>query len=311
MPSLRYYSRGKFLISGEYLVMKGALALALPLKFGQSLEVSVSRRDGISWKSFEKNMLWFEADFSLPSFEISKTSDTEKAVFLKKLLQNAFRMNPDWFEANVGFDVISKADFDLRWGLGSSSTLISNVAWWFGINPFDLHFSVSGGSAYDIACARATGAIFYQLNEHQPVITPVSFNPVFKNQLYFVYSGKKQRSDISILQMAGRLEVNDSKIDEVSAISKKLAESTTISEFELLIDEHEQILSELFDLPTVKRSFFPDFSGSAKWLGAWGGDFFMMTWKDDPKLLSDYLTSKGFDTVFSFNDMVLPSDNYY
>ena len=35
----RYSSHGKFLLTGEYLVLKGALALALPLKLGQSMTV--------------------------------------------------------------------------------------------------------------------------------------------------------------------------------------------------------------------------------------------------------------------------------
>ena len=35
----RFYSHGKFLLTGEYLVLKGALALALPLKLGQSMTV--------------------------------------------------------------------------------------------------------------------------------------------------------------------------------------------------------------------------------------------------------------------------------
>ena len=32
-----YYSNGKLLITGEYLVLDGAEALALPTKFGQNL----------------------------------------------------------------------------------------------------------------------------------------------------------------------------------------------------------------------------------------------------------------------------------
>ena len=35
----KFNSRGKFLLTGEYLVLKGASALALPLKLGQSLDV--------------------------------------------------------------------------------------------------------------------------------------------------------------------------------------------------------------------------------------------------------------------------------
>jgi mevalonate kinase len=34
-----FYSHGKLLISAEYAVLDGALALALPTKFGQSLHI--------------------------------------------------------------------------------------------------------------------------------------------------------------------------------------------------------------------------------------------------------------------------------
>ena len=36
---MKIKSNGKFLLTGEYLVLKGATSLALPLKFGQSMEV--------------------------------------------------------------------------------------------------------------------------------------------------------------------------------------------------------------------------------------------------------------------------------
>jgi len=68
----RYYSNGKFLISGEYLVLKGALAFAIPLKFGQSLQILplINETPSINWKSFVKENLWFEARFSIESLEI-------------------------------------------------------------------------------------------------------------------------------------------------------------------------------------------------------------------------------------------------
>ena len=34
-----FYSHGKLLLTGEYLVLDGALALAVPCKLGQSLTV--------------------------------------------------------------------------------------------------------------------------------------------------------------------------------------------------------------------------------------------------------------------------------
>ena len=55
-----FYSNGKLLITGEYLVLDGAKALALPTKFGQNLIVEKGKNKEIVWKSFDKdNSIWF------------------------------------------------------------------------------------------------------------------------------------------------------------------------------------------------------------------------------------------------------------
>ena len=46
-----FYSHGKLLISAEYAVLDGALALALPTKFGQSLSVKSNSDNTILWNS--------------------------------------------------------------------------------------------------------------------------------------------------------------------------------------------------------------------------------------------------------------------
>ena len=56
-----FYSNGKLLITGEYVVLDGAKALAVPTKFGQYLEVKPSEKKSIYWKSFDSNnQIWFE-----------------------------------------------------------------------------------------------------------------------------------------------------------------------------------------------------------------------------------------------------------
>ena len=46
-------------------------------------------------------------------------------------------------------------NFDKNWGLGSSSTLINNISSWAKINPYDLLWSISKGSGYDIASGQS------------------------------------------------------------------------------------------------------------------------------------------------------------
>ena len=42
METLSFRSNGKLLLSGEYLVLFGAEALAIPLRYGQTLDITVN-----------------------------------------------------------------------------------------------------------------------------------------------------------------------------------------------------------------------------------------------------------------------------
>jgi len=68
-----------------------------------------------------------------------------------------------------------------------------------------------------------------------------------------------------------------------------------------LIEEHEKIMSQLLNQPTIKESDFPDFNGSIKSLGAWGGDFILATGDNEERA---YFKKKGFNTIIEFKDMV-------
>jgi len=303
----RYYSNGKFLISGEYLVLKGATALAVPLKFGQSLEVIPHTNNDfhLRWKAMVKNEFWFEAVLDIESLEVIESSDLKKAKILSELLKQTSALNSKVLKNIKGFDVITNMDFDINWGLGSSSTLIANVAQWFGIDPYQLHFRVSLGSGYDIACANADGPIFYTLDGKNPLLEAADFNPDFSDKLYFVYLGRKQKSDKSIVDFASRLDSRNVEIERISEISREFTATQDLEEFEFFIDEAEQMMSEVLGLPTIKENTFNDFPGSVKSLGAWGGDFVMMTWKEDIEKLKKYLQMKNLDVVFTYDEIVL------
>ena len=61
-----FYSNGKLLITGEYLVLDGALSLAIPTIYGQSLTVRPISEKQLVWKSLdEKGKIWFEERYKL------------------------------------------------------------------------------------------------------------------------------------------------------------------------------------------------------------------------------------------------------
>ena len=88
MQPQTFYSNGKLLLTGEYLVIDGAKALAIPTKKGQSL--SVKETEGGSqliWKSWTyESQCWLDVQFSLPDFSIEKPLMSDKSKWLQKLL---------------------------------------------------------------------------------------------------------------------------------------------------------------------------------------------------------------------------------
>ena len=76
---LTYHSHGKLLITGEYLVLDGAMALAVPTKLGQSLTVRPISQRVIQWKSTTVDQkTWL--DFTLNLDQISGTELVNKKL---------------------------------------------------------------------------------------------------------------------------------------------------------------------------------------------------------------------------------------
>ncbi|MEZ4941489.1 MAG: hypothetical protein R3D58_11485 [Saprospiraceae bacterium] len=126
-------ARGKLLLTGEYAVLDGALALAVPVRFGQMLEVVVSAdTEKLHWESIdEQGATWFKATFSLPALELLETTSSFTAERLQGILAACRKQNPE-FLTHVGWKVRTRTDFPRRWGLGTSSTLIAALARWAG-----------------------------------------------------------------------------------------------------------------------------------------------------------------------------------
>ena len=297
-----FNANGKLLLTGEYLVLKGALALAVPTKFGQALSVETRRATSLQWNAYKPDGPWLSATFHPESLEILETDDSGKASKLSTILKAVRELNPSAFEPGLHFE--TRLEFDPSWGLGSSSTLISNLAQWAEVDPYRLLAKTIGGSGYDVACATASTPIFYRLDNGIPQITPVAFDPPFAEQLYFVYQGQKQHSAIEVAGFNARMQQIDlnGDIEAVTDISRTLPSVTTLSEFQRLIDGHETILSRCLDRQAVKQRF-PDFEGSLKSLGAWGGDFLLAATEWPLEKVKEYFHSKGLDIIFKYQEL--------
>ena len=324
-----YHSNGKFLLTGEYLVLKGALALALPLKLGQSLEIEQleTNNEQIQWKAWRPEGRWFSVTLNRENLVNFSTDDPDKAMRLCQILQAVKQLNPKAFEEN-DIKFTTRLDFDPNWGLGSSSTLIANLARWANVNPYELLKLTFGGSGYDLACATAEQPIYYQLvnlesalrqaqepqqiKAVEPVETPtpmveiVDFNPPFAKHLFFVYQGQKQSSSKEIkafLEKANPYDLQND-IEAVSEISRALPKCQTLDEFAMLLQCHERIIARCIGQEPVQKRF-PDFEGVLKSLGAWGGDFILAATGWGENQVKEYFKGKGLEVVFGYKEIVL------
>jgi len=298
-----FYSNGKLLLSGEYAILDGALGLAIPTSYGQSLHVTPTKSGFLEWTSFDENKnIWFFAKFDLESLNVVSTSDEAMAQTLLTLLLEANAQNPLLLTDSNGFQIETHLTFPQSWGLGTSSTLINNMAQWARVDAYQLLWNAFGGSGYDIACAQYNFPITYQLVDGVPKVEVIDFNPIFKNSLYFVHLNQKQSSKEAITNYRAQQFDKSELIKKVSSLTQKMIGTSTLSGFESLMEEHESLLSSILKIEPVKQRLFPDYFGMMKSLGAWGGDFVLAT--GDDKTIS-YFKSKGYPTVIPYSKMIL------
>jgi mevalonate kinase len=300
---LKFRGNGKLLISGEYFVLDGAKALAIPTRLGHELQVGHLESPRIHWHTFVKEAFLFSADFD-EDLEIIESTDNEKAEKVVEILSVIEKeKGKGWLMKSTINQFQSFLEFPMEWGLGSSSTLIYSLASWSGIDPFLLCHETFGGSGYDIACAGAQMPILYALRDKVPTWNEIDWDPSFSDQLYFVYLNEKKNSREAMKSFRqNSKEVTDETLDRISQISEKLSETNDIAEFCDLIEEHEDIVSVSIGEQKVKDRLFPDFNGTLKSLGGWGGDFIMCVAWEDPR---EYFEQKGYKTVIPWREMIL------
>lgn len=301
MTSFR--ANGKLLLTGEYAVLDGALALALPTKPGQTFDFEAGK-EYLHWRSIDVNgACWFEAVLESPAFSLKRCTDAAAGERLAQILQTAQRMNPDFAPRG---EVTTRLEFSRHWGLGTSSTLIANVAAWAGVDPFGLLDKTFGGSGYDVACASAAGPLLFQRRQGMPHFVEIPFDPPFADCLYFVYLGQKQDSREGIRRYRERAALPDGRwLDSISQIAIACAAAGHLKDFESLLLEHERLIAGVIGLPPVQNTLFSGFEGAVKSLGAWGGDFVLVTSKKDDKETRADLKRRGLETAIAYKDMAL------
>jgi mevalonate kinase len=205
------------------------------------------------------------------------------------------------------WDVETILEFSPQWGFGSSSTLTALLSEWAEVNPLDLHFMISHGSGYDVACAIANGPIHYKIRDNGPHYQHVPFHPPFSNQIYFAWLGNKQSTAKHLDQLPASFNPDYEDIRHFSMLTRKMIEATDLHSFRELMEEHEAVLSKKLGMERISSSRFKGCPGTVKSLGAWGGDFVMIATDSTQKELFDYLYERDINVIFSYADIIYDS----
>ena len=297
-----FKSNGKILLCSEYLVLEGAKAIALPSKLTQDLQVTKCENKIIEWQSFdENNELWFEEKFYFRGSDLKydgkKNKTSEKILLLFKYLLKAKDVKDI-----LGNKFLTKLNFKRDWGLGTSSTFVNNLAKWAKTDPYKLLFSAFNGSGYDIACCDVKNPIFFQKKQNSISIENISFNPPFIENLYLVYLEKKQNTQTSIINYLNIKSDRKPLIEKVNFIAEEIVNCKDLNQFENLIVEHENIIASATSQEPIHQSVFSAYcQGKIKSLGAWGGDFILVTSKNNDL---SFFKNKGYNTILKLSELV-------
>lgn len=296
------FSPGKLMLTSEYFAIDGALVLAVPTKLGQEFffEEKSDGKSLIFWEAYHQNKLWLKAVIDYKNWQILETNIPSSAEFILKTLKNVQALSTTKFKNDFTYQLKTNLQFPADYGLGSSSTLMNNLAVWSEIDPFYLNTISLGGSGYDIAVAKEKSAVLYQ-SVPEIKYEKVDFHPPFTDELIFIHLNQKQDSREGINFYKSKIK-SQKLVDAFSDLTRNILLCSELKNFSQLMLIHEQKISDFLEIPTVKAKFFADCPVFVKSLGAWGGDFVMSSKFDGFK---DYFWGKGFNTVFEYDDIII------
>lgn len=297
-----YFSSGKILLTSEYVVLDGAIAYAFPTKLGQSMTVTpIQGRAIIHWQAYHQGLLWLDCKLDFDTETILESNLANAAQLVLKLVLFIKKHSITQLKNHQSFRISTHLEFPSNFGLGSSSSLIANLAKWSHVDAFAMNESCLGGSGYDIAVALEHHALSFQKKENHNQVKKVNWDPLFLSDLVFVHLNQKQDSREGIKHY--RLQEKKPKfIHEMSALSQSIFDASTLEEFSHFTQIHEHKLSHFLEIPTIKEQLFSDCPSFIKSLGAWGGDFVLTSKFVGFEI---YFSSKNYTTHISWEDLII------
>ncbi len=299
------WAPGKLLLTGEYFVLDGAAALAVPTKLGQKayIDTQPSERFEVRWKATQGKNILMDSIY-IPRNTSSQTVHTDSfSTRFEFILNQIIELKPDLLHSKTRYNVHTELEFPADYGLGSSSTLIVLAAQIFNVCPYRLNAITFKSSGYDVAVAIEKRALLFKkkLTEvEDPSVKKITYRPTFSSDLIFIHLNLKKDSRQAI-DRYNQSKSTQEDIEKISSITEKIKEAHSLEDFSALMIDHENIVAKRIEEIPVKQRLFPDLKVFVKSLGAWGGDF-VLSQKFDG--YQDYFSKLGFNTLYSWEEMV-------
>ena len=296
---MNFEASGKLLMFGEYFVLRGAKCFAMPLSYGQKLQITSLKKEetGIEWEAYGPNACWLKILFT-NTLEIQEASDREIAQKVQKLLKYIKKKNPSLYIENLHFSF--EINFDRQFGFGTSSTFISLLSQWAKTDPYELLANSFGGSGYDIAAATADKPFVYSKEKKIQNFCPLPDS--ITNYLLFVYLGNKQKTATEIKKFEDK-KIDKSQIEKINNLVFSATQCKDIIEWENLMETSEKTLAKILQIDPVKKCHFSDYSFAIKSLGAWGGDFIMASCRD-LTAGKKYFEQKNKHPIYTYKELI-------
>lgn len=295
-----YFSHGKLLLTGEYLLLRGARGLALPTSKGQHLSVAETA-GATTWQSVDsQGDTWFEATIS--GLVVTAEGQEQVAKRLSSILRAASAQRPALADDIVGKRFLTRLDFPNDWGLGSSSTLIHLLADCFDIDAFDLLDETFGGSGYDIAVAAEGRPLIYERLDGEPYHEIVEWRPPFVDRIHFIHLGQKMDTHRAVKDFLSHAHRGYAEAPLISRLTEEMAACADLAHFEDIIRRHDTLISKTIGIESAAQVYADYDGGVCKYLGAWGGDFMLATGRAEAL---DFFRSLGLNTILTYDEMIL------
>ncbi len=290
-----FFARGKLLLTGEYTVLQGALALAIPTQAGQTFEFYPADTTRLEWTALDPTGVPWQ------SFQLRRdsTGQWEGDALVPRLLRAAEKIGA----CHIPYgQVKTQTEFNPHFGWGTSSSLIALVAQWTQVDALALHFATSNGSGYDVVASLADQPILYQKTGPETAsMETVSLQHWPNEQLWLLYLGEKQESESAVREYMRR-PASNADCEQITRLTRQWLTPLDSEAFQNVMRSHEDITASFLGRPTLQAERFADYPYAIKSLGAWGGDFGLVFAPTQADLL--YFSTKGYSTWLPWAETV-------